>query len=94
MSKLTFHPTKSAIEGDLRSFKLTPDGIFTDVRSFLELLRPQIHQQLVGQLLDLGSIKLNLALKVILVDEMKTIWLNIAKYKLFKGFRTLSYLKY
>ena len=55
MSNLAFHPTAHAIANYLRSYELKPEGKYTDIRGFLELVRPQIH--------------LNLALKVKLIKS-------------------------
>ena len=57
------------MRGYLRSFILNPKENYTDIRGFLEVVRPQIHQQLTDELLDLGSIKFNLALSVKLIKH-------------------------
>ena len=57
------------MRGYLRSFILNPQENYTDIRGFLEVVRPQIHQQLTDELLDLGSIKFNLALNVKLIKN-------------------------
>ena len=69
MSSQAFHSAKHAVKGYLKSFTLKPEGNYTDIRGFLELVRPKIHQQLIGELLDLGSIKFNLALNVKLIKN-------------------------
>ena len=140
MSSQAFHSAEHSMRGYLKSVILKPEGNYTDIRGFLELVRPQIHQQLIDELLNLGSVKFNLALKVKLikskpdggeeymdpvfhykqetlldssevkdvldgegpklteslerytnkgsgwvVDEVDTLWLDVANYKPFKG---------
>ena len=69
MSSQAFHPTAHSIAGYLRSYELKPEGKYTNIRGFIELVRPLIHQQLIDELLNLGSIKFNLALKVKLIKS-------------------------
>ena len=53
----------------LRSYELKPEGKYTNIKVFFELVRHQIQQKLIDELLYLGSIKLNLALKVKLIKS-------------------------
>ena len=50
MSNQIFHSRKNAMRGYLRSFILNPQENYTDIRGFLEVVRPQIHQQLTDEL--------------------------------------------
>ena len=65
--QLTFRQTPSVTGGFLRGWQMDfPSGYHLDAdpRAFLEGFRPQIHQTLTQELLDLKGVKFQLAVKV------------------------------
>ena len=64
---LVFHKTPWTIGSFLRGWQMDVPGghpLGADPRAFLEGVRPQIHQKLTEEILDLNGVKFQLALKV------------------------------